>query len=193
MGPHAPADATGIGLTYQDVEAATGYVAELLPPSTLVLLRIDGPGTATTLDLLVSEVGTTDEVIMQLDVFDGAVAATVWVAGSPKPEPQIVVHDGTYSTGVAGVFVQDMGGDRLDDAIAFARYAQAASAPLTRSEIGDLDASGIIDGADLGMLLANWTGDESCALLEGGSCVGDLDNSNSVDGADLGILLANWG
>lgn len=49
---------------------------------------------------------------------------------------------------------------------------------------GDLSGDGVVDGADLGALLAQWgTGNVSA----------DLDASGSVDGADLGILLANWG
>ncbi|MFO0961801.1 MAG: DNRLRE domain-containing protein [Phycisphaerales bacterium] len=48
--------------------------------------------------------------------------------------------------------------------------------------VGDLDGNGIVNGADLGLLLGNW----------GGSGVGDLDGSGSVDGADIGILLGHW-
>jgi glucose/arabinose dehydrogenase len=47
----------------------------------------------------------------------------------------------------------------------------------------DLNNDGLVDGADLGILLGNW----------GGSGTGDLDNSGTVDGADLGILLGGWG
>lgn len=47
----------------------------------------------------------------------------------------------------------------------------------------DLNGDGTVDGADLGILLANW----------GGAGQGDIDGSGSVDGADLGQLLANWG
>lgn len=48
----------------------------------------------------------------------------------------------------------------------------------------DLDANGIVDGGDLGILLAGWGTPSPTA---------DLDNDGTVDGADLGILLANWG
>jgi len=48
----------------------------------------------------------------------------------------------------------------------------------------DLDANGIVDGGDLGILLARWGTPSPTA---------DLDNDGTVDGADLGILLANWG
>ncbi len=46
----------------------------------------------------------------------------------------------------------------------------------------DFDQSGLVDGADLGQLLASW-----------GQPFADLNGSGSTDGADLGILLAQWG
>lgn len=46
----------------------------------------------------------------------------------------------------------------------------------------DFDQSGLVDGADLGQLLASW-----------GQPTADLNDSGSTDGADLGILLAQWG
>ena len=47
----------------------------------------------------------------------------------------------------------------------------------------DLNADGVTDGADLGLLLAGW-GSSDPDL--------DLDGSGVVDGADLGLLLAAW-
>ncbi|MFO0873381.1 MAG: hypothetical protein U0575_05360 [Phycisphaerales bacterium] len=55
-------------------------------------------------------------------------------------------------------------------------------------DIYDLNGDGVVNGADLGLLLASW-GDNS-----GGLCVrADIDINGVVDGADLGLLLANWG
>jgi len=48
--------------------------------------------------------------------------------------------------------------------------------------LGDLNNDGIVDGADLGILLSNW----------GNPGLGDLNDDGIVDGADLGILLSNW-
>lgn len=48
---------------------------------------------------------------------------------------------------------------------------------------GDVDGSGIVDGADLGVLLGSW----------GASGPSDLDGSGVVDGADLGLMLGSWG
>ncbi len=49
---------------------------------------------------------------------------------------------------------------------------------------GDLNLDGVIDGADLGILLVNWGGVGP---------LGDLDNNSSIDGGDLGIMLVRWG
>jgi hypothetical protein len=46
----------------------------------------------------------------------------------------------------------------------------------------DLDGDGLVNGADLGLLLSNW----------GPSDFGDLDGDGIVGGADLGLLLAAW-
>jgi hypothetical protein len=48
----------------------------------------------------------------------------------------------------------------------------------------DLNASGMVDGADLGILLGAWGTDDACA---------NLDGEGTVSGADLGILLGAWG
>jgi hypothetical protein len=48
----------------------------------------------------------------------------------------------------------------------------------------DLDGNGVVDGADLGLLLAAWGA---------GNGPADLNDNGTVDGADLGILLAAWG
>jgi len=54
--------------------------------------------------------------------------------------------------------------------------------------IGDLDGDGIVNGSDLGLLLASW----GACPEGGGKCPADLNGDGAVDGADLGILLDNW-
>jgi hypothetical protein len=49
----------------------------------------------------------------------------------------------------------------------------------------DLNGDGMVDGADLGLLLAAW------GPCEG--CIEDIGVDGAVDGADLGLLLAAWG
>lgn len=53
---------------------------------------------------------------------------------------------------------------------------------VTRSCLGDLNASGHVDAADMAVLLGGW-----------GTTTGDLNQSGTTDAADLGILLAAWG
>jgi hypothetical protein len=50
----------------------------------------------------------------------------------------------------------------------------------------DLDGSGIVDLADLGLLLADW----GCT---GVYCVGDIDRNEETDLADLGMMLTQFG
>jgi hypothetical protein len=49
--------------------------------------------------------------------------------------------------------------------------------------LGDLNNDGMVDGADLGMLLGGW----------GNPGATDLNGDGITDGADLGTLLGNWG
>ncbi|MGA1017379.1 MAG: endonuclease/exonuclease/phosphatase family protein [Phycisphaerales bacterium] len=49
--------------------------------------------------------------------------------------------------------------------------------------VGDLDGNGLVNGADLSILLGNWGS-------KGG--VADLDGNGLVNGADLSILLGHW-
>ncbi len=49
--------------------------------------------------------------------------------------------------------------------------------------LADLTHDGVIDGDDLGDLLAAWKSSENAA---------DLNGDGTVNGADLGLLLANW-
>ena len=50
---------------------------------------------------------------------------------------------------------------------------------------GDLNLDGIVDGADLGILLSYWGGF--------GFTIGDCDHDGLVGASDLGVLLGHWG
>jgi hypothetical protein len=52
--------------------------------------------------------------------------------------------------------------------------------------VGDLTLEGLVNGADLGILLASWG---VCT----GACASDLNHDGVVNGADLGVLLNAWG
>jgi carboxypeptidase A4 len=49
---------------------------------------------------------------------------------------------------------------------------------------GDFNLDGLVDGADLGLILAAWNTNDPAY---------DLDGNGNVNGADLGLLLAAWG
>lgn len=55
------------------------------------------------------------------------------------------------------------------------------------SIFGDLNGDGVVDGADLGILLGSWGACVECA-----GCIADLDGNCEVDGADLGLILGAW-
>ena len=56
--------------------------------------------------------------------------------------------------------------------------ATGTRAPVT----GDLNGDGVVNGADLGLLLSGW----------GQPGIADLNGDGTVNGADLGLLLSNW-
>ena len=65
-----------------------------------------------------------------------------------------------------------------------AQVTVSLSATISGGRPGDLNGDGVVNGADLGVLLSLWGS-------AGGP--GDLNGDGIVNGADLGVLLANWG
>lgn len=59
----------------------------------------------------------------------------------------------------------------------------AAAAMKAALRPADLDLDGVVDGADLGVLLSKWGS---------ASPTGDIDGNGVVDGADLGEMLSAW-
>ncbi|MEC8818733.1 MAG: hypothetical protein VXX30_06570, partial [Planctomycetota bacterium] len=53
------------------------------------------------------------------------------------------------------------------------------------SPTGDLNGDGVVNGADISLLLVSWG---ACD----GACPEDLDDDGFVTGADLTLLLVNW-
>ena len=51
----------------------------------------------------------------------------------------------------------------------------------------DIDGDCVVQGADLGLILANW------GRCGSGECTGDIDGDGVVGGGDLGLLLGAWG
>jgi hypothetical protein len=69
-----------------------------------------------------------------------------------------------------------------DDAQSIAAGAAVAWFMDVPAVFGDLDGNGLVNGADLGLLLGAW----------GTSGPGDLNGDGIVNGADLGLLLGAW-
>lgn len=57
------------------------------------------------------------------------------------------------------------------------------SMTVTAGRVGDLTGDGIVNGADLSVMLAGWGNPGST----------DLDGNGTTNGADLSLLLGNWG
>ena len=88
-----------------------------------------------------------------------------------------VFHDG----GISKLTIKNQalgGGSGLE--IDHVQYGVASVKPACPA---DLNQDGVVDGADLGLLLSAWAGTGPA----------DLDGSALVDGADLGLMLAAWG
>jgi hypothetical protein len=77
--------------------------------------------------------------------------------------------------------------------LSFAEYPDGATQQESASVVvdypivecpSDLNADGVIDGADLGVMLLDWGSTSSSS---------DLDGNGIVDGADLGVMLLDWG
>ncbi len=89
---------------------------------------------------------------------------------------RLTVPEGTTVSGAASVmWLSAEGLPHLDHVTIVVPPANSA----------DLDGDGIVDGADLGLMLNAWG---PCR-----GCPADLNGDGIVDGADLGLLLSQWG
>ena len=65
----------------------------------------------------------------------------------------------------------------------------ALAVPASAQCTGELTGNGIVDGADLGTILAYW----GPRTQDPTSIASDLDGNSLINGADLGVLLNAWG
>ncbi len=158
-----------------------GYLATFDAVDGMLRLEfVSGVGLQTDLGSAATPYGAMQDLYLELGAVGDQITATVWAANEPQPaEPQIVAThgfvnpDGPYATAALGfstsashVEFGDIWFQTVDPAGIF----------------GDLNGDGVVNGADLGILLSNW----------GGGGVGDLNGDGIVTGADLGILLSSW-
>jgi hypothetical protein len=71
-------------------------------------------------------------------------------------------------------------------AVDMGAYEAALGLPAQPTVLGDLDDDGMVNGADLAILLGAWGTVRACPLA-------DLNGDGTVDGGDLAILLGAWG
>ena len=73
--------------------------------------------------------------------------------------------------------------------IAILSLSLGLTVPASAQCTGDLTGNGIVDGADLGTILAYW----GPRTQDPTSIASDLNGDGLINGADLGVLLAIWG
>ena len=73
-------------------------------------------------------------------------------------------------------------------------FATCLEAEFFEDATADLNCDGVVNGIDLGQLLANWSIPAGSPGCGGGIglCTSDLNLDGVVDGLDLGLLLASW-
>lgn len=123
------------------------------------------------------------------------VSATAALVRAQHPEwPDATVPDGAIADRILQVLGEsaaplDPSNPEFEGLLGAGRLAAGAATALgpPQSRVGDLTLDGVVDGDDLGMLLAAW------ALPCGPGRRADLNRDGQVDADDLGKLLANWG
>ncbi|MFO0962503.1 MAG: hypothetical protein U0625_06300 [Phycisphaerales bacterium] len=134
--------------------------------------------------------GADDQLVVRL-VNDAGVSTTIgsaplatvvgaWVSVGPFAIPSSLPRGAGYRLECALT-----SGDATITAVAGVDAIAIDVAP--RGPAADLNHDGVVDGADLGLLLGAWG---PCA---GSPCAGDLDGDGAVGGADLGLMLGSWG
>jgi hypothetical protein len=95
---------------------------------------------------------------------------------------------------LAGIREVDCNGNGVNDgcdiASGFSADADQDGVPDECRPSADLDGDGMVNGADLGMLLGAWG---PCPSALKAPCAADLEGNGIVDGADLAALLGAWG
>jgi len=82
-----------------------------------------------------------------------------------------------------------VGGDFTASPAGDARVAKYRGCPPTPLNPADRNGDGVVNGADLAILMTNW----GVCKNKNGPCRADLNSDGVVDSTDLAFLLANWG
>lgn len=106
-------------------------------------------------------------------IVDREYFAGAWINDAPSTA-------GTVASDNCDAAMKNLFVDRIRAAIESWETADCTPCP------GDFNRDGEVDGADMGILLAEWG---PCSA----GCLADVDGDGDVDGADLGRFLAYWG
>lgn len=121
-----------------------------------------------------------------LEAFDPDVVVEGFTAGSRlELDPIARVLHFTDALGGYWSWSIEQGGDAVKTDLPAVLAGLAVGLPEV--SVADLTADGLVDGADLGLMIGHW-GECGCRT----PCAGDFDHDGVVDGSDLGVLLANW-
>jgi hypothetical protein len=132
---------------------------------------------------VVYALGTFTKVAGQFHIYAAALYPDFWARLDWQPQVGGHIHSSILNGPrlyLGGSFTQVLGQPREGVAVV---TSLEPSSPL-----GDLNGDGVVDGADLLILLSQWG-----ACRDADDCPADLNNDGTVDGADLLVLLANWG
>jgi len=136
---------------------------------------------------------TPAEVTSEFNWTPDGVICRAWLGHADEPSSEDLLHEWTYTgphqprPGLARVHLNlwlvngspPMNGQEQSIEITSFDFIPEPQADCT----GDLNGDGVVDGADLGLLIGGW----------GTSGLGDLNGDASIDGADLGLMIGAWG
>lgn len=141
-------------------------------PEGVVYIAAGNPGFATN-SVLVSQYAAGRVVAFEVNANGDPIPAT---------ERQFV----TGLSGAEGATIDPITGDFLFSTFGGGNRVIAVRGFQSASCVGDVNGSGVVDAADLAVLLGQWG-------QSGGGEPADLNTDCEVNALDLGILLGNWG
>ena len=147
-------------------------VLQVHAPSLLPAMKKDGTGWEPAADIRITDIASGDVLVWS------AIQSWFLLNGIDRSAYSTIVATGPEGFRVDWISLRDdvSGG-----------YGYAMTAIALGVAPGDFNNDDVVDGRDLGILLANWG---PCPKT---NCIGDLNGDGVVDSADLGLLLAAWG
>ncbi|HMN97160.1 MAG TPA: LamG domain-containing protein [Phycisphaerales bacterium] len=133
-------------------------------------------------------VATVDGGAVKSLYIDGGLAEATGAANPIAATASQLLFGGvSVGGGTAGAYTGLLDDVQIyDSTLSCAQVAAMYAAPgSTAPLVYDLNHDGLVNGADLGILLGGWG---PCSAV----CPADFDCNGVVDGADLGALLASW-